>query len=600
MQDWTQDVEQVELFVRRSQAAGVNRRTFMKILASTSAALALAACAPVPSAQPAASSGAAAAPADAAKAGAAVPDAEQVFRTPTDAEPASHDFNKDLYCGGNAQLFAGLTVFDKDYKPQPYVAEKWELNDKGDVYTFHLKPGQKWTNGDPVTAHDFEWSFKRQLDPATQASYAAFLFDLKNAEAFNTKKEGVKADDVGVKAKDDLTLEITLEGPRGYFLTVLAYAAALPAHRGAVEKFGDKWTEAGNIVTNGPWKLTTWEHEKQLVYERNEDFVLTPKPKLRKIVSPIIATEAQLAAYEAGEIDRALAPLAELKRLQADEKLAKEIHQFSQTGAFYLAPAYSQKPFDVKEVRLALNHAVDRESLVKTVLQGIGQPAYTFGPPDAPGYLDPAKYPWVKELTEYNPQKALDLLKGTPYEGGKNWPEVTLTYRNDELAGLPGLAAQAIQSFLKQNIGLEIKLEALEGKAFRAKMWAHKIQLTYVRWYMDYPDPNNNFFFDWYSSRSSGSRHEYKDAEFDKIVVQAAGENNWDKRLELYVEAEKRMLEDGAATYVYYPFGIRVYKSWVQGLPVNSNGLPVQDWNIYSGLTQEVYIADAPDRPKLS
>lgn len=600
MQDWTQDAEQVALFQQRSQGAGINRRAFMKILASASAAAALAACAPAPAAQPTTAGAAAPAAAASNSAGAAVPDAEQVFRQATDAEPASQDFNKDLYNGGNSGLFAGLTVFDKDYKPQPYVAEKWELNDKGDVYTFHLKPGQKWTNGDPVTAQDFEWSFKRQLDPATQASYAAFLFDLKNAEAFNTKQAGITADDVGVKAIDELTLEITLEGPRGYFLTVLAYTAALPAHKGAVEKFGDKWTEPANIVTNGPWKLTAWEHEKQLIYERNDDFILAPKPKLRKIISPIIASEAQLAAYEAGELDRTLAPIAEIKRLEADPVLSKEIHQFSQTGAFYLAPAYSQKPFDLKEVRLALNHAIDRDSLVKTVLQGIGQPAYTFGPPDAPGYLDPAKYPWIKDLTEYNPQKALDLLKGTPYEGGKNWPEVTLTYRPDELAGIPSLAAQAIQAFLKQNIGLEIKLEGLESKAFREKMWAHKIQLTYVRWYMDYPDPNNNFFFDWYSSRSSGSRHEYKDPEFDKIVTQAAGENDWDKRLELYIAAEKRMLEDGAATYVYYPFGVRLYKPWVQGLPVNSDGLPVQDWNIYNGLTQEVYIADAPDRPKLS
>ena len=164
-------------------------------------------------------------------------------------------------------LYEGLTrrdVQSAGYDPLPGMAERWEVSPDGLVYTFHLRPAT-WTNGDPVTAHDFEWSFKRQLDPATQASYAAFLFDLKNAEAFNTKKEGITADDVGAKAIDDLTLEITLEGPRGYFLTVLAYTAALPAHRGAVEKFGDKWTEPGNIVTNGPWKLTEWEHEKQLV-----------------------------------------------------------------------------------------------------------------------------------------------------------------------------------------------------------------------------------------------------------------------------------------------------------------------------------------------
>ena len=192
----------------------------------------LAACAPAGQS----TTGSAPAAAENTTPGAPVPDDQQVFRQATDAEPASQDFNKDLYSGGFRSLFSGLTILDKDFLPQPHVAEKWEISDDGTVYTLHFKEGQKWTNGDPVTAHDFEWSFKRQLDPATQASYAAFLYDLKNAEAFNTKKEGITADDVGAKALDDLTLELTLEGPRGYFLTVLAYTAALPAHRGAVEK----------------------------------------------------------------------------------------------------------------------------------------------------------------------------------------------------------------------------------------------------------------------------------------------------------------------------------------------------------------------------
>lgn len=595
MQDWTQDPQQLELFEQRTQAAGVSRRGFLKLLGAASAAAALAACAPAPAAQPA--TGDSAAPAAPVAAGEAVPDAEQVFRQPWADEPSSHDFNKYLYCAGETELFAGLTRFDKDYKPQPYVAEKWDLSADGVVYTFHLKPGQKWSNGDPVTAHDFEWSFKRQLDPATQAEYAAFLFDLKNAEAFNTKQGDIKIDDVGVKATDDLTLEITLEGPRGYFLTVLAFTAALPAHKGAVEKFGDKWTEAANIVTNGPWKLATWEHEKEMTFDRFEDFILEPKPKLRKRISKIIATDAQLAAYEANEIDRARVPLPEMQRIKNDPVLSKEIQTFSQTGTFYLAPSYSMKPFDLKEVRQALNHAIDRDTIVKDVLQGIGQTAYTFVPPDSPGYIEPAKYSWVKELTEYNPQKAMDLLKGTPYEGGKNWPEITLSFRTNELSELP---VQAIQAMLKQNLNMEIKIEAMEQKAFRAKMWDHKIQLNYVRWYMDYPDPNNDSFLVWYSSRSSGSRHEFKNAEYDKLVTDAAAATEWDKRMELYAQAEKLMIEDGAAVYVYYPFGVRLYKPWIQGLPKNSAGLNVQDWNIYFALPQEVYVVDAPDRPKLS
>jgi ABC-type transport system substrate-binding protein len=147
---------------------------------------------------------------------------------------------------------------------------------------------------------------------------------------------------------------------------------------------------------------------------------------------------------------------------------------------------------------------------------------------------------------------------------------------------------------------MDVTLEGLENRVFRDSMWERKNQLTYVRWYMDYPDPNNNLFLVWYSSRASGSRHEYNDPEFDKMVADAAGAPTWEERMALYADAEKRMIEDGAATYIYYPFGVRLYKPWVQGLPVNSAGLPVQDWNIYFALTQEVYVVDHPDRPQLS
>ena len=587
MKDWTKDPAQVELFRQRSEAAGISRREFMKILAAAAAGGAVVSVA-----------GGLITPEVASAA--MVPDAEQVFRSPYAVEPSSHDFNKDLYCGGETELFAGLTRFNPDNKAVPYVAERWETKAKAQLYIFHLHKGVKWTNGDPVTAHDFEWSFKRQLDPETKASYSAFLFDLQNGEAFNTKKPGITQDLVGVKALDDYTLQCTLEGPRGYFPILMAYFSALPAHRPSVEKYGDKWTEAANIVTNGPWKLTVWEHNKRLAFERNDAFILKVKPKLRKRLSPIIATEAQLASYEAGEIDRALVPLAELRRLKADPRLSKELHIFSLTGTFYLAPAYTQKPFDVRGVRRALAHAIDRDAIVKSVLQGVGQPAYTFVPPDSPGYLDPKKYSWIKEATEYNPKLAMDQLRGTPYEGGRNWPKVTITFRRDELAGVPAQVAQAIQAMLKDNLNMSVDLEGLEGRVFRGRMWEHKIQLNYIRWYMDYPDPNDNLFLVWYSSRTGGSRHEYKDAEFDKIVADAAGAPTWDQRIALYAQAERRMLEDGAATYVYYPFGARVYKPWVQGVPRNSAGLPAEDWNIYPGVPNEVYIVDAPGRPKLS
>jgi ABC-type oligopeptide transport system substrate-binding subunit len=158
-------------------------------------------------------------------------------------------------------------VFNADFVAVPWMASKVDSNKDGSVWTFTIRKDTRWSDNSPVTARDFEWSWKRQLDPASAAPYASFLYDIKNGEKFN-KKQLTDAKEVGVIAKDDWTLEVTLEGPRGYFPVLAAYLAALPAHRGAVEKHGDKWTEAGNIVSNGAFTLEAWEHNKQMVLGR--------------------------------------------------------------------------------------------------------------------------------------------------------------------------------------------------------------------------------------------------------------------------------------------------------------------------------------------
>jgi ABC-type oligopeptide transport system substrate-binding subunit len=168
-------------------------------------------------------------------------------------------------------LFAGLMKFDADFQAVPYVASKVTPNKDGSAWTFTLRKDSKWSDGSACTARDFEYSFKRQLDPVTAAPYSSFLYDIKNAQAFN-RKEISDPGQVGVKAKDDWTLEVTLEGPRGYFPVLAAYLAALPGHRPSIEKHGDKWTEAANIVGNGPFVLESWEHNKQMVLKKNPHF----------------------------------------------------------------------------------------------------------------------------------------------------------------------------------------------------------------------------------------------------------------------------------------------------------------------------------------
>lgn len=607
--NWASDPQQVALFEERIRANKMSRRKYLGLLSGLSGTALLAACGAVATSTPAPATtvpsaptvGLATVPAGANPTVAATTTsaattaakeelaADQIFTTFNTADPSSHDFNKDLYCNGEPLLFAGLLKFTPDFGVVPYAAEKFEVKDNGSKYVFYLNQKAKWSNGDPVTADDFVWSFTRQLDPATAAAYAGFLYDIKNAQSFNTK-QGATAADLGLKALDKYTLEVTLEGPRGYFPILAAYTAALPAHRPSVEKFGDKWTEAANIVTNGPFKLTSWDHNKQYVLERNEDYVLGDKPKLQKVIVKIVANQSGLLPYENGELDFRNGqgiPATDLPRLRSDPKLSKELITFSQSGLWYLEPVSNKPPFDNKQVRQAVLKAIDRDKLVK-LINGLGQPAFSLLSPDLPGYIDPAKFPEFKKLSDFDPAAAREALKGTPFEGGKNWPKVTLTYREE--GETANTVAQFIQAQLKENIGLDITLEVLEQRVFRPKLYNNELQFVFIRWYMDYPDPNNFYYQVWYSKFPSGKRHNFSSDAYDKLVTQASDEQNAEKRLSLYRDAEKILLSEAAYVPLYYPFGAALFKPYVKGVPVNKAGLSVPDWNIYNGMKSQLYI----------
>src|SRR5712692_8431010 len=258
------------------------------------------------------------------------------------------------------------------------------------------------------------------------------------------------------------------------------------------------------------------------------------------------------------------------------------------------------KPFDVKGVRRAIEHAIDREAINKNILQGVSQPALTFDPPDLPQYLDPAKYPDIVTLTKFDPKLAIAELVGTPYEGGKNWPAIKLEYRTGEERLGSTQAVQAIQAMLKENLNMAVELVPLEQKVFRPNMWDHKQQFTWVRWYSDYPDSNNNLYQVWYSGAgASGHRHDFANKQFDDLVTAAKSPPTNDDRVKLYAQAEVVGLNEGYATYVYYLYTSRVYKPWIGSLPKNSRGENQQDENIWVGMLEAIQIVEAEGRPKL-
>jgi ABC-type oligopeptide transport system substrate-binding subunit len=627
---WWEDSEQLRLLNTRLTAIGVSRREFLKVVGAaggaSAVALALAACgssskntpttassastttsAPTTSsgssggatpaattstsssATPAASSAATAA--SSAAATTADLAADQTFTMNNTYEPSSFDFNKDLYCNGDSSVWGLLGQFDPNMTAQPDIAEKWDANSDASVWTFHIRDS-KWSNGEAVTAGDFEYSFKRQLDPKTAAPYAGFLYDIKNAQAFNTGKDAsgkdvsVTADDVGVKATDDKTLVVTLEGPRGYFPVLATYTAAAPSYKPAVEKFADKWTEAENIVCNGPFKLTEWKHNESYTLEKNDGYYNAAKVTLTKTVHPIIAATAEFTAYQNSELDMSLhGSLGNLSKVQSDAKLSKEYFKYNLFGTWYLEPNVTMKPFDVKEVRLAMAHAIDRVTIVKNVMKGLGTVAYTMTPPGMPGF-DSNTY---DDFTKYDPDKAMSLLKGTPYEGGKNWPTIEMIQRNNE-GDAPTAAGDALIAMLKENLKMDIKHTLGDPKDVYNRQYENKNQLIWWRWYIDYPDPNNTMYLVWYSKFPSGERNSFSNDQLDSLMTQAQGIADQGKRDQLYQQAQQVIIENGAGIFIYNPWNYGLKKPWVLDVPKDKDGNTVPDWNVFVRMTDSIKI----------
>jgi ABC-type oligopeptide transport system substrate-binding subunit len=569
--------QQLALFEQRLQAIGLGRRDFLKAVGAMAAFGGLGFATTAEAAKPSK-------PAPGEKLA-----KEQVFRYGGGGwygnEPSSQDFNKDLYCGGAQTLFAGLMVFNADFLAVPYMATKVESNKDGSVWTFAIRKDSRWSDNAPVSARDFEYSWKRQLNPETKAPYAAFLYDIKNGEAFN-KKQITDPGQVGVRAKDDWTLEVTLEGPRGYFPVLAAYLAALPAYQRAVEKFGDKWTEAANIVTNGPFTLEAWEHNKQMILRKNPYYFGAKDVHLTKVVIPIIPPASGALPYENNELDMTSLQAGDLKRLQSDPRASKDVFRYPFPGTWYLLPQVTKPPFDNLKVRRAVAHAIDRDNVIK-VAQGLAVPAWSMIPPGFPGAIDT---PAIKAIQRFDKKAAMDMLKGTPFEGGKNWPKITLTMR-DEALGSKALA-EAVQSVLLENLNMKTELEVLEPRVFRERLWKQDLQFVWIRWFMDYPDPHNEYFDTFYGKKPTGKRQAWTNDAFDKELEAGRDTRDMAKRMAHYAKAEEIMQTDGGYVPVAWVVRYAAAKPWVKGIEKNKKGELVVEGNIYIDMCQHIYIVE--------
>lgn len=451
------------------------------------------------------------------------------------------------------QTFEGLTRIGKDNKPHEAMAEKITTSDDLTTYTFKLRDA-KWTNGDPVTAEDFVYAWKWALDPANASQYAYQLYYVKGAQAANefkgTPEETVKKlDEVGVKAVDEKTLEVTLENPTPYFLELTAFYTYLPVNS-KVAKANPKWyTEAGaDYVSNGPFKMTEWTHQDKIVLEKNESYWDAKTVQLTKVEMYMINdTNTELSMFDNGELDWAGAPFGELP--------TEAIPQLKESGALTVQPiagTYWYKfqtekpPLNNKNIRKALSYAINRKAIVENITQGGQIPAMAAVPPSMFKENEKGYY------KDNDLEKAKEFLKKGMEELGvsdaSKLPPITVSYNTSEAHQK---IAQAIQDMWKKELGIEVKLDNAEWAVYIDKLHKGDFQVGRMGWLGDFNDPIN--FLELFRDKDGGNNDtKWENAEFKQLLIDSNKESDPAKRADMLKKAEAIFVDEMPVAPIYF------------------------------------------------
>jgi len=464
------------------------------------------------------------------------------------AEPESLDPAKiDGIPGATAiyQLFEGLTRMTEDGL-EPAAAESWEVSPDGLTYTFHLRDGIKWSNGDPVTAHDFEYAWKRALAPETGSEYAYQLYYIKNGEAYNAREIN-DPDEVGVKALDEKTLEVTLESPAPYFLNLTSFYTLFPVHKETVEANPDWANAPETYVNNGPFNLTNWEHHSKLELVKSDTYWDAENVKLDKLVLTMVGEESTyLTMWENGEIDTIEEPpLADMDRLKAEGKLTIKPY----LGIYYYIFNTEKEPFDDPKVRKALALAIDRKQIVDKVTKGGQMPALALVPGGIPDAEPGSDFREVGgDLFEEDAETARQLLAEAGYPNGEGLPEITILYNTRETNKI---IAEAIQEMWKTNLGIEkVKLMNQEWQIYLDSLDQGDFHVARVAWTGDYADPMT--FIDLFVTNGSENDGGWSNDRYDELVQTAKSTGDQEVRMKAMHEAEEILMEEMAIMPVFF------------------------------------------------
>lgn len=481
------------------------------------------------------------------------------------------------------QLFLGLTDFDpQTYTVRPELAERWERNEAGTVYTFYLRQDAHWTNADPVTAHDLVWAIRRNLAPHLQAPYAHTLFILKNAEAFN-KGELDDAAQVGVKALDDHTVEFTLENAASYFPALASLWIYRPLPRATIEQYAADWTQPRNIQSSGSYRVKRWEKGNVLVLEKNPYYYGVRDMDIEEVHYFIVPESSLgLSMYENDDLDLLgegylRLPLQELPRIRSDPELRRDLRVVPSFCTEIYVFNTRLPPVDDVLVRKALVAAINKRALIDFVIKGDQEPAGTFTRPPIFGSV-----PVEENLgIPFNPGQAKAWLAQAGYGKERKLPPLTVVINESETHQQ---IAKGLGVILEFYLEVELNIRMLDFDAYADVLFdpesqgAHMFRLG---WCADYPDANNWLLEGFHPQKSPNFPH-WDHARFAELTERAQYEEDPEVRRGLYRAAEVILNEEEAAIMpLYFATATFLVKPWIKDWhPMAFGGQHVRDWKL--------------------
>ncbi|MCM3635270.1 peptide ABC transporter substrate-binding protein [Paenibacillus camelliae] len=469
-------------------------------------------------------------------------------------------------------IYEGLTIIDENGNVQPGIAEKWDVSEDGKTYTFTIRSDAKWNNGDPITAHDFEFSWKRALDPKLvpkPSQYAYQMYYIEGAEAYNTGSGSV--DDVKIKATDDHTLVVTLNAPTVYFESLLSTAIYFPVHQSVTENEAFA-AAADTMITNGPFTMTEWKRNTSIVLEPSESYYARNDIKFAKVSFTMVNdSNSELNMYETGKLDYAGYPTGALPTDQfasLKEKYPNEFQIKGTASLYYYLINTTEAPFTNEKIRQALSLSIDRAAITEKVTLGGQIPAYGLVPPGIKGVEDEYR----NEVDDNYFQEDLELAKqllaeGLAEEGLTELPAFSLTFNTNELHQK---VAEAVVDMWSNNLGVNAQIGNEEWGVFLDNRTAMNYQVARAGWGADYNDPIS--FIGLFTSKSGNNNTGYANVEYDALVSQVDQSTDAAERVRLMAEAEKMIIDSHSIIPIYYYSTVYLMKPDVKGVYVDYKG----------------------------